>query len=119
LRLENVIVGAQRDNNPIGPGAVALRARAMSALHFVGLVDKADAIVRNLPYGHQRLVEIARALAGQPRLLLLDEPAAGLNQTEKMELVELLKRLRGAMPDHLPDRSRHGPVAKCRTASQC
>ncbi len=93
--LENVIVGAQRDNNPIEPGGAALRARAMSALHFVGLADKADAIVRSLPYGHQRLVEIARALAGHPKLLLLDEPAAGLNQTEKMELVELLKKLRG------------------------
>jgi branched-chain amino acid transport system permease protein len=92
--LENVIVGAQRDNNPIEPGGAALRARAMSALQFVGLADKADAIVRGLPYGHQRLVEIARALAGHPKLLLLDEPAAGLNQTEKMELVELLKKLR-------------------------
>jgi branched-chain amino acid transport system permease protein len=92
--LENVIVGAQRDNNPIEPGGKALRARAMSALQFVGLADKADIIVRSLPYGHQRLVEIARALAGHPKLLLLDEPAAGLNQTEKMELVELLKKLR-------------------------
>ena len=92
--LENVIVGAQRDNNPIAPGAEALHARAMSALQFVGLEDKANAIVRGLPYGHQRLVEIARALAGHPKLLLLDEPAAGLNQTEKMELVELLKKLR-------------------------
>jgi branched-chain amino acid transport system permease protein len=52
-------------------------------------------VVRNLPYGHQRLVEIARALAGHPKLLLLDEPGAGLNQTEKQELVALLKRLRG------------------------
>jgi len=92
--LENVIVGAQRDNNPIEPGGKALRARAMSALQFVGLADKADTIVRSLPYGHQRLVEIARALAGHPKLLLLDEPAAGLNQTEKMELVALLKKLR-------------------------
>ena len=92
--LENVIVGAQRDNNPIEPGGKALRARAMSALQFVGLADKADTIVRSLPYGHQRLIEIARALAGHPKLLLLDEPAAGLNQTEKMELVELLKKLR-------------------------
>ena len=92
--LENVIVGAQRDNNPIAPGGIALRGRALSALHFVGLANRAHAIVRSLPYGHQRLVEIARALAGHPKLLLLDEPAAGLNQTEKLELVELLKRLR-------------------------
>jgi branched-chain amino acid transport system permease protein len=92
--LENVIVGAQRDNNPIAPGRAALRARALSALQFVDLADKAEVAVRNLPYGHQRLVEIARALAGHPKLLLLDEPAAGLNQSEKLSLVKLLKRLR-------------------------
>lgn len=93
--LENVMVGAQRDNNPIASGNAALRERALSALQFVGLADRAHLIVRNLPYGHQRLVEIARVLAGRPKLLLLDEPAAGLNQTEKQELVGLLKRLRG------------------------
>jgi branched-chain amino acid transport system permease protein len=93
--LENVMVGAQRKNNPIGNGEAALRARALSALQFVGMADRAGEIVKNLPYGHQRLVEIARALAGHPKLLLLDEPAAGLNNTEKQELVQLLKRLRG------------------------
>lgn len=93
--LENVMVGAQRDNNPIASGNAALLERALSALQFVGLADRAHLIVRNLPYGHQRLVEIARVLAGRPKLLLLDEPAAGLNQTEKQELVGLLKRLRG------------------------
>jgi len=93
--LENVMVGGQRDNNPIHDGRDALVTRALSALDFVGILDRAHAIVRNLPYGHQRLVEIARALAGHPKLLLLDEPGAGLNQTEKQELVALLKRLRG------------------------
>ena len=93
--LENVMVGAQRKNNPITNGEAALRARALSALQFVGMADRAGEIVKNLPYGHQRLVEIARALAGHPKLLLLDEPAAGLNNTEKQELVQLLKRLRG------------------------
>jgi branched-chain amino acid transport system permease protein len=93
--LENVMIGAQRKNNPIASGEAALRARALSALQFVGMADRAGEIVKNLPYGHQRLVEIARALAGHPKLLLLDEPAAGLNNTEKQELVQLLKRLRG------------------------
>jgi branched-chain amino acid transport system permease protein len=93
--LENVMVGAQRKNNPIEPGERELRERALSALAFVGMADRAHEIVKNLPYGHQRLVEIARALAGHPKLLLLDEPAAGLNNTEKQELVGLLKRLRG------------------------
>ena len=93
--IENVMVGAQRENNPIERGREALRERALSALKFVGMAANAELIVQNLPYGHQRLVEIARALAGHPSFLLLDEPAAGLNQTEKKELGELLKRLRG------------------------
>jgi len=93
--LENVMVGAQRDNNPLRAGHESLRQRALSAMEFVGILDRAHVIVRNLPYGHQRLVEIARALAGHPKVLLLDEPGAGLNQTEKQELVELLKRFRG------------------------
>jgi branched-chain amino acid transport system permease protein len=93
--LENVMVGGQRDNNPMEGGSEALVTRALSALDFVGILDRAHMVVRNLPYGYQRLVEIARALAGHPKLLLLDEPGAGLNQFEKQELVELLKRLRG------------------------
>ena len=93
--LENVMVGGQRDNNPMEAGREALVTRALSALDFVGILDRAHMIVRNLPYGHQRMVEIARALAAHPKLLLLDEPGAGLNQTEKQELVGLLKRLRG------------------------
>jgi branched-chain amino acid transport system permease protein len=93
--LENVMVGGQRDNNPMEGGREALVTRALSALDFVGILGRAHMIVRNLPYGHQRMVEIARALAAHPKLLLLDEPGAGLNQTEKQELVALLKRLRG------------------------
>jgi branched-chain amino acid transport system permease protein len=93
--LENVMVGGQRDNNPMEGGREALVTRALSALDFVGILHRAHMIVRNLPYGHQRMVEIARALAAHPKLLLLDEPGAGLNQTEKQELVALLKRLRG------------------------
>jgi len=93
--LENVMVGGQRDNNPMEAGGDALVTRALAALDFVGVLNRAQMIVRNLPYGHQRLVEIARALAAHPKLLLLDEPGAGLNQTEKQALVALLKRLRG------------------------
>jgi branched-chain amino acid transport system permease protein len=93
--IENVVVGAQRTNNPAGTTRAALYARALSALDFVGMAPQAHVTVRNLPYGHQRLVEIARALAGYPRFLLLDEPAAGLNLTEKKNLGELLKRLKG------------------------
>jgi len=63
-------------------------------LRFVGLTDKAHTACKNLPYGTQKLVEIARALAGEVDLLLLDEPAAGLNQSEKLEMAILLKRLR-------------------------
>ncbi len=87
---ENVLVGAQR---ALG-GEAAVRERAAAALEFVGLEAQAAERARNLPYGTQKLVEIARALAGTPELLLLDEPGAGLNQSEKQELVDLLKRLR-------------------------
>jgi ABC-type branched-subunit amino acid transport system ATPase component/ABC-type branched-subunit amino acid transport system permease subunit len=93
--LENVMVGAQRPGNPFAEDDQRLRERAMEALAFVGLSHRAHDVVRDLPYGHQRLVEIARALAGAPDLILLDEPAAGLNATEKQELVQLLGRLRG------------------------
>ena len=86
---ENVLVGAQREK---GREADTER-RAAAANEFVGLSEKAFEVSRNLPYGHQKLVELARALAGEPDLLLLDEPGAGLNQTEKQNLVQLLKRL--------------------------
>jgi branched-chain amino acid transport system permease protein len=93
--LENVMVGAQRPGNDISGEGGDVEARALAALDFVGLLDRADDLVGNLPYGHQRKVEIARALAADPQLLLLDEPAAGLNTTEKQQLVELLHRLKG------------------------
>ena len=86
---ENVLVGAQREEGSEGE----TRDRAMAAIEFAGLPDRVHEICRNLPYGHQKLVELARALAGEPDLLLLDEPGAGLNQTEKQELIQLLKRL--------------------------
>jgi len=93
--LENVVVGAERPGNTlIGQGGEdALKQRAMSALTFVGLGTRANEMISSFSYGHQRLIEIARALAANPTLLLLDEPAAGLNSTEKLELHELLKRI--------------------------
>jgi branched-chain amino acid transport system permease protein len=93
--LENVEIGAERPGNTmVGQGgAASLTERAMEALTFVGLGSRANELITNFSYGHQRLIEIARALAGNPTLLLLDEPAAGLNSTEKLELHELLKRI--------------------------
>jgi branched-chain amino acid transport system permease protein len=92
--LENVVIGAERPGNTlIGKGEDALNERAMSALAFVGLGSRANEMISSFSYGHQRLIEIARALAANPTLLLLDEPAAGLNSSEKLELHELLKRI--------------------------
>lgn len=70
------------------------RERAHDLLKFVGLDRDADLEAANLPYGSQRRLEIARALASKPRLLLLDEPAAGMNPREKEELAELLRAIR-------------------------
>ena len=93
--LENVVIGAEHPGNDIGEGHSALVERARAALAFVGLEARAQELVTGFSYGHQRLIEIARALAGNPMLLLLDEPAAGLNSTEKRGLRDLLKRIAG------------------------
>jgi branched-chain amino acid transport system permease protein len=91
--LDNVMVGAQRPHNKVPPSGLVQH--ALSAVDFVGLAARADRSISSLSYGHQRLVEIARAMAGQPKLLLLDEPGAGLNHVEKDGLVALLKSLKG------------------------
>jgi branched-chain amino acid transport system ATP-binding protein len=70
-----------------------LRARAEAALDFVGLSAQRDLPAGQLPFGSQRLLEIARALSAQPRILLLDEPAAGLNMKETAALGELIRRI--------------------------
>ncbi|HEY5341399.1 MAG TPA: ABC transporter ATP-binding protein [Candidatus Aquilonibacter sp.] len=71
-----------------------VRERAMELLRFVKLEHVAEGYASNLAYGMQRRLEIARALAGQPKLLLLDEPAAGMNAKEKSDLIELIRRIR-------------------------
>jgi branched-chain amino acid transport system ATP-binding protein len=70
------------------------RERARELLRFVGLERAADTYARNLAYGLQRRLEIARALASDPKLLLLDEPAAGMNPSEKRDLIGLIRRIR-------------------------
>jgi branched-chain amino acid transport system ATP-binding protein len=71
-----------------------LQAQAMEYLVLVGLADRANDLAASLPYGQQRMVEIARALGVQPKLLLLDEPAAGLTRVETDTLNDLIHRLR-------------------------
>jgi branched-chain amino acid transport system ATP-binding protein len=67
---------------------------AMHLLEIFGLQDRADELAKNLPYGSQRRLEIARALATKPKVLLLDEPAAGMNPLESMELMRLIGWIR-------------------------
>ena len=71
----------------------AIRTDALRYLELVGLVDKAEEMAGNLPYGRQKLLETARALATEPELLLLDEPAAGLNEKETEDMADIIKRI--------------------------
>ena len=70
-----------------------IEAQAMEALAFMGVDQYADAVAQNLPYGLQRRLEIARALASQPKIILLDEPAAGMNPAESLELMNDIGRI--------------------------
>jgi branched-chain amino acid transport system ATP-binding protein len=72
------------------------RARAQEILDFIGIGEYADRLAKNLPYGVQRRLEIARALGTKPKLLLLDEPAAGFNPAEKIELAQTIRKIRDA-----------------------
>jgi ABC-type branched-subunit amino acid transport system ATPase component/ABC-type branched-subunit amino acid transport system permease subunit len=105
--LENVLVGChQHERAGLIAGGLGLpkqrreekasRVRALDALRLVGLEEHARQPAASLPYGQQRLVEIARALASEPRLLLLDEPAAGMNAAEREYLVDRIRRIRDA-----------------------
>jgi branched-chain amino acid transport system ATP-binding protein len=70
------------------------KARAHELLEFMGIDHRADQLAKNLPYGDQRRLEIARALGTEPELILLDEPAAGFNPAEKVALAEIIKKIR-------------------------
>jgi ABC-type branched-subunit amino acid transport system ATPase component len=106
--LENVLVGLDRAH-PLGlmdfvdvglrlPAVereeILSEQRAVELLKFVGLTGRSGQLAKNLPYGDQRRLEIARALASGPGLLLLDEPAAGMNPSETNDLMELIRRIR-------------------------
>lgn len=75
-------------------GETEITEKAMEYLEIFGLADKKDELAKNLPYGEQRRLEIARALSAKPRLLLLDEPAAGMNPQETHDLMELIRWIR-------------------------
>ena len=93
-RLVATVAGAVLRGRAVVAEEARARARAHDVLGFVGLGGKADDLARNLPYGDQRRLEIARALATEPRLLLLDEPTAGMNPRETETLTELIGLLR-------------------------
>lgn len=103
--LENVVVGTDARHRTSVPGAVFRTARhrreerdavarGMALLEFVGIAPRAVEKAKNLSYGDQRRLEIARALATEPKLLCLDEPAAGFNPTEKSALMDLIRKIR-------------------------
>ena len=103
--LENVVIASGMDATYNLPQAIfhsekfkkrekMLNDKAMNLLEIVGLQDKANERANSLPYGHQRKLEIARAMALDPKLLLLDEPAAGMNADESLELVDFVRQIR-------------------------
>jgi branched-chain amino acid transport system ATP-binding protein len=103
--VENVMVGADAHHRTGAVGAAlglpwhrseerGGREKAAELLDFVGISMRAGEAAKNLPYGDQRRLEIARALATEPRLLLLDEPAAGMNPAEKVALQGLIRKIR-------------------------
>ncbi|MEJ2210104.1 MAG: ABC transporter ATP-binding protein [Anaerolineae bacterium] len=103
--IENVLVGQHYHMKAGLFGAIAHTRRvqqeeaealkkARDMLEFIGLAGRGDWMSKNLPYGDQRRLEIARALASEPDLLLLDEPAAGMNPTESQALMDFIQRLR-------------------------
>ena len=105
--LENVVTGADIHSKSGVIGSIfgtprsrreekAALERSLELLEFMGLRKQAGRLAKNLPYGDQRRLEIARALATNPKLILLDEPAAGFNPAEKVALAETIKKIRDA-----------------------
>src|SRR3989344_425177 len=92
--LENVMVGRHMRTKGFKEEELAIAKRAQELLDYVGIGKFADYKARTLSYGDQRRLEIARALATDPQLIALDEPAAGMNATEKVLLRELIDRIR-------------------------
>ncbi|TGD88553.1 ABC transporter ATP-binding protein [Mycolicibacterium sp. CH28] len=103
--LENVVVGTDARHKTSVPGALLRTPRhrreersaiekAAALLQFVGIAHRGEEKAKNLPYGDQRRLEIARALATEPKLLCLDEPAAGFNPSEKAALIDLIRAIR-------------------------
>jgi branched-chain amino acid transport system ATP-binding protein len=103
--IENVLVGQHAHLRTGLFGAIARTRRVLEEeekalqearrlLNFVGLAGRGDWLAKNLPYGDQRRLEVARALAIQPKLLLLDEPTAGMNPSETLEMMAFIRRLR-------------------------
>ncbi len=88
--LWNVLVGSRW----VDKEEERIEKHALELLEFCGLSDQKTELARNLPYGRQRRLEIARALACSPKLLLLDEPAAGMNSSEKENLIQLIRQIR-------------------------
>ena len=103
--LENLMVGTDARHHTSVPGALVRTPRhrreeksaierSAALLHFVGIAHRGEEKAKNLPYGDQRRLEIARALATEPKLLCLDEPAAGFNPSEKAALMDLIRKIR-------------------------
>ena len=93
-RLKSRWFGAILRNGAVKREEAEAHARAMELLELVGLAKRSGELARNLPYGDQRRLEIARALATEPKLLLLDEPTAGMNPEETRRLTDFVRELR-------------------------
>ena len=104
--IENILVGQHNYLNSTWLGAIfrtraqrreeeAAHVEALRLLDFVGLKNRGDSLAVKLPYGDQRRLEVARALANKPRLLLLDEPTAGMNPSETLQMTDFFRKLRG------------------------